>query len=103
MSHMGKNQHNLALNAKSSKIVELRQVLSRNSSVTTEIWTLRSIIQHPKSGVKVYVHFRGFHWRSLYAIQTTSSQSQLLYISAIIVKMMNLTGNQQSGFGICYV
>ena len=59
MSHMGKNQHNLALNAKSFEIMfsqwdlGLRQVLRRYPSATTEIWSLGSRIQHPKLGVKV--------------------------------------------------
>ena len=31
----------------------LRQVLRKNPSAATEIWTLESRIQHPKLGVKV--------------------------------------------------
>uniref|UniRef100_A0A7N2M1Y7 Uncharacterized protein n=1 Tax=Quercus lobata TaxID=97700 RepID=A0A7N2M1Y7_QUELO len=52
----------------------LRQVSRMNPNAATEIWFLRSKIQHPQPGVKFLIHFRGFRWRSLYALQITCSQ-----------------------------
>ena len=69
---------NLALNTKIAKIVfnqwDKGVCQERILMLQLRFGPPRSEIQHPKPSVKFLAHFRGFRWKSLYALQTTCSQ-----------------------------
>ena len=52
----------------------LRQVSRTNPNATTKIQSFKKWDSTPLTRCQVLVYFRGFRWRSLYALQITCSQ-----------------------------